>query len=232
MHLVSGPVAIPDPPGVSTTHVERAEEMRDAAVSLLPADIAVMVAAVADWRVSEAGAMKIKKSEGEAAPALDLVENPDILKSIGHHAERPALVVGFAAETENVVANARLKLDRKGADMIVANDVSSALGVMGGERNHVHLVTREGVEDWPEMSKEEVAARLAQAIAARFGSRELATASHCSGSPAQGENGLTDMPAPLTSTAEPDGISIQRAASSLNGSETRQWPPLASIGDA
>ena len=171
VHLVSGPVAIPDPPGVSTTHVERAEEMRDAAVSLLPADIAVMVAAVADWRVSEAGAMKIKKSEGEAAPALDLVENPDILKSIGHHAERPALVVGFAAETENVVANARLKLDRKGADMIVANDVSSALGVMGGERNHVHLVTREGVEDWPEMSKEEVAARLAQAIAARFGSR-------------------------------------------------------------
>ncbi len=171
VRLVSGPVAVPDPAGVSTIHVERAEEMRDAVVALLPADIAVMVAAVADWRPGAAAGQKMKKTADKGAPALELVENPDILATVGHHAERPGLVVGFAAETENVVDNARLKLARKNADMIVANDVSGGRGVMGGTRNQVHLVTGEGVEDWPEMTKEEVAGRLAKAIADRLGRR-------------------------------------------------------------
>ena len=168
VRLVSGPVAIPDPAGVSTVHVESAEEMREAVLALLPADVAVMVAAVADWRARERGAQKIKKAGGGPAPVLELIENPDILKIVGHHAKRPPLVVGFAAETENLVENARMKLDRKGADMIVANDVSPASGVMGGDRNEVHLVTADGVEDWPEMGKDEVAERLAQAIAVRL----------------------------------------------------------------
>ena len=168
VHLVSGPVSIPDPVGVATVHVERAEEMKEAVLALMPADIAVMVAAVADWRAEAAGDQKIKKAEGRSAPTLRLAENPDILKTVGHHANRPTIVVGFAAETENVVENARAKLDRKGADFIVANDVSAARGVMGGTRNQVHLVGPDGVEDWPEMDKNEVARRLAEAIAARF----------------------------------------------------------------
>lgn len=166
--LVSGPASIADPDGVRTIHVERAEEMRDAVLQLLPVDIAVMVAAVADWRIAEASAGKIKKAPDGRAPALSLTENPDILKTVGHHPKRPSLVVGFAAETENIVENARAKLDRKGADIIVANDVSAGRGVMGGDRNEVRLVTREGVEEWPETTKEEVAGRLAALIARRF----------------------------------------------------------------
>lgn len=167
--LVSGPVTIADPAGVDTRHVERAEEMRDAVLSALPADIAVMVAAVADWRVASSAEQKIKKQPGEAPPPLQLAENPDILKTVGHHAERPRLVVGFAAETENVEQNGRTKLDRKGADLIVANDVSPETGIMGGDRNRVKLISRDGVEAWPDLSKDEVAERLALWIATQMG---------------------------------------------------------------
>lgn len=167
--LVSGPVTIPDPAGVQTSHVERAEEMRDAVLSALPADIAVMVAAVADWRVATSAEQKIKKQPGEAPPPLQLAENPDILKTVGHHAKRPRLVVGFAAETENVEENGRAKLERKGADLIVANDVSPETGVMGGDRNRVRLISRDGVEAWPDLSKDDVAERLALWIATQIG---------------------------------------------------------------
>ena len=167
--LVSGPVTLADPADVTVVHVERAEEMRDAVLAALPADIAVMVAAVADWRVAAASGEKIKKTGDGAVPALALTENPDILKTVGHHAERPKLVIGFAAETSDVEANARAKLDRKGADMIVANDVSPETGIMGGARNTVALIRRDGVERWPDMSKEEVAERLVALIADRFG---------------------------------------------------------------
>lgn len=163
--LVSGPVTIPDPAGVTTLHVERAEEMRDAVISRLPADIAVMVAAVADWRVASSSGQKIKKRAGEAPPPLELSENPDILKTVGHHGQRPKVVVGFAAETQDVEANGRIKLEKKGADLIVANDVSPGTGVMGGTRNRVKLITRAGVEEWPDLDKDAVAERLANWIA-------------------------------------------------------------------
>ena len=166
--LVSGPVTIADPKGVATVHVERAEEMRDAVISRLPADIAVMVAAVADWRVAASAEHKIKKKPGKAPAPLHLTENPDILKTVGHHEHRPAIVVGFAAETENVEDNGRAKLERKGADLIVANDVSPETGIMGGTRNSVKLITRTGVEQWPDLSKDEVADRLARLIAERL----------------------------------------------------------------
>ncbi|MFN3507372.1 MAG: bifunctional phosphopantothenoylcysteine decarboxylase/phosphopantothenate--cysteine ligase CoaBC [Allorhizobium sp.] len=167
--LISGPVTIGDPSGVQTVHVERAEEMRDAVLSALPADIAVMVAAVADWRLASSAEQKIKKQAGEAPPPLQLTENPDILKTVGHHAQRPRLVVGFAAETEKVEENGKAKLERKGADLIVANDVSPETGIMGGDRNRVKLITRDGVEGWPDLSKEEVAERLALWIATQIG---------------------------------------------------------------
>lgn len=167
--LVSGPVTIPDPAGVRTLHVERAEEMRDAVLGALPADIAVMVAAVADWRVASSAGQKIKKQPGEAPPSLEFAENPDILKTVGHHAQRPRLVVGFAAETQNVEENGRSKLERKGADLIVANDVSPETGIMGGDRNRVKLISRDGVEGWPDLSKDEVAERLALWIATQIG---------------------------------------------------------------
>ncbi|WP_419907530.1 bifunctional phosphopantothenoylcysteine decarboxylase/phosphopantothenate--cysteine ligase CoaBC [Hoeflea sp.] len=166
--LVSGPVTIPDPQSVATVHVESAREMLDAVEQLLPADIAVMVAAVADWRAAGEADEKIKKKPGKAPPPLKLTENPDILKTVGHHGKRPTLVVGFAAETQNLIDNARAKLQRKGADFIVANDVSPETGVMGGDRNRVRIVSAKGVDDWPEMDKQSVAARLAQEIAARF----------------------------------------------------------------
>jgi phosphopantothenoylcysteine decarboxylase/phosphopantothenate--cysteine ligase len=166
--LVSGPVTIADPVGVTVVHVERAEEMRDAVLAALPADIAVMVAAVADWRVASAADQKLKKHPGESIPTLALTENPDILKTVGHHTMRPKLVIGFAAETQDVESNAKAKLERKGADMIVANDVSPATGIMGGSHNRVKLVRRDGVEQWPDLAKEEVAERLAALIARQF----------------------------------------------------------------
>jgi phosphopantothenoylcysteine decarboxylase/phosphopantothenate--cysteine ligase len=161
--LVSGPVGIPDPAEVETVHVETAREMLGAVEAALPADAAIFCAAVADWRVDGA-AQKIKKGPG-GPPALALVENPDILATIGHHAKRPRLVIGFAAETEKVIEHARAKLAKKGCDLIVANDVGGAMGVMGGERNEVHLVTVDKVEDWPPLDKTEVARRLAKRMA-------------------------------------------------------------------
>ncbi|MDQ2703966.1 MAG: bifunctional phosphopantothenoylcysteine decarboxylase/phosphopantothenate--cysteine ligase CoaBC [Pseudomonadota bacterium] len=166
VRLVSGPVAIPDPAGVKTVHVERAEEMRDAVEQLLPADAAIFVAAVADWRTADAAGQKIKKVAGKGPPSLEMVENPDILAGVGHHRKRPYLVVGFAAETNDVLKNATAKLKKKGADFIVANDVSGS--VMGGDRNLVRIVSKAGVEEWPEMDKDEVAARLADLIAAKL----------------------------------------------------------------
>ncbi|WP_417414357.1 bifunctional phosphopantothenoylcysteine decarboxylase/phosphopantothenate--cysteine ligase CoaBC [Hoeflea sp.] len=163
--LVSGPVTIPDPAGVTVIKVESAANMLAAVTTALPADIAVFVAAVADWRVAAASGEKIKKKPGEGPAPLELTENPDILKTIGHHANRPHLVVGFAAETADVISNAQGKLARKGADFIVANDVSPATGIMGGDRNRVRIVSSDGVEDWPDLSKGEVADRLVARIA-------------------------------------------------------------------
>jgi phosphopantothenoylcysteine decarboxylase/phosphopantothenate--cysteine ligase len=162
--LVSGPVSIPDPAGVTIVRVETAREMLAAVEAALPADVAVMVAAVADWRAETSAAQKIKKHG--APPTLALAENPDILATVGHHASlRPSLVIGFAAETENLLKNARAKLRAKGADWILANDVTPAGGVMGGEENTVHLLTKSGVEAWPTLSKVAVAERLVARIA-------------------------------------------------------------------
>jgi phosphopantothenoylcysteine decarboxylase / phosphopantothenate---cysteine ligase len=169
VQLVSGPVTIPDPPGVSVVHVETASEMLEAAEAALPVDGAVFVAAVADWRAAQTHGEKLKKLAGATdVPTLKLVENPDILATIGHHAQRPTLVIGFAAETENLVANGQGKLARKGADIIVANDVSAASGVMGGDRNRVTLISAAGIEEWPELGKDDVAERLARLIAERL----------------------------------------------------------------
>lgn len=159
--LISGPVQIPDPEGVEVRHVETAREMLEAVEAALPADIAVFAAAVADWRVAAPGRGKIKKAAGAAPPSLELVENPDILAAIAKRTgKRPSLVIGFAAETNSVVENAKTKRKAKAVDWIVANDVSESGGVFGGERNRVHLVTAAGVEDWPDMSKAEVAEEL------------------------------------------------------------------------
>ena len=168
--LVSGPTQEPTPAGVRLVAVETAEEMLAASEAALPVDVAVMAAAVADWRVEAASAQKLKK-DGNGAPMLRLVENPDILARIaGRRNDRPALVIGFAAETENVVAHARLKRERKGCDWILANDVSPGTGTFGGDRNTIHLVDGETLEDWPSMTKTEVAGRLAERIAAAIGS--------------------------------------------------------------
>lgn len=166
--LVSGPVTLADPAGVRTVHVERAIEMQAAVMAALPADIAVLVAAVADWRVAEASGQKIKKSPGDGPPTLNLTENPDILKTLGHHDQRPALVIGFAAETENVEENGRAKRLRKGADYIVANDVSPETGIMGGKRNSVTVIGPTGADAWPDMDKTAVAERLGQLIVKHF----------------------------------------------------------------
>ncbi len=167
--LVAGPVDLPTPPGVARIDVTTAREMLTAVEDALPADVAVMVAAVADWRVAEEAGQKIKK-DGSSLPPLTLTENPDILATLAISGDRPGLLIGFAAETENVVAHAQAKLARKACDMIVANDVSGAPGecVMGGARNSVHLVTAEGVESWDELPKEEVANRLVERIASRL----------------------------------------------------------------
>ena len=170
--LISGPVNVPDPIGVKVIKVESARQMLEAAERALPADCAVFAAAVADWRVADAKREKIKKTKA-GMPPLSLVENPDILSTIAHRKPgRPPLVVGFAAETENLIANAKEKLKRKGCDWIVANDVSSEGGVMGGDVNTVHLVTADGVESWPPQSKDDVAralvGRIAAALAGEF----------------------------------------------------------------
>jgi phosphopantothenoylcysteine decarboxylase / phosphopantothenate---cysteine ligase len=169
--LVSGPVTLAGPPGVTVIRVERARDMLSAVEKALPVDAAVFAAAVADWRVAEAGEQKLKKTAG-GAPKLALVENPDILATIAQRKTlRPRLVIGFAAETEHVIENARAKRERKGCDWIVANDVSPATGIMGGDHNTVHLITADGVESWPDEAKDDVAAdlvaRIAKALAAR-----------------------------------------------------------------
>jgi phosphopantothenoylcysteine decarboxylase/phosphopantothenate--cysteine ligase len=163
--LVSGPVELAPPSGVKLLKVTTAREMLAACESALPADVAVMTAAVADWRPEIAANSKMKKEKDAAVPALKLVENPDILATLARHKQRPQLLIGFAAETDNVVAHAQAKLQKKGCDWIVANDVSPHTGVMGGDRNTVHIVTRGGVEDWPELDKGEVGERLAARIA-------------------------------------------------------------------
>jgi len=164
--LVSGPTAVPAPPGVALRRVETAAEMLDACRAALPADVAVCAAAVADWRVAHAAEGKIKKQPGKAAPMLELVPNPDILATISASGpDRPRLVIGFAAETGDLLDNAAAKLARKGCDWIVANDVSPETGIMGGAENAVHLLTAAGVEHWPRLTKQAVAERLARRIA-------------------------------------------------------------------
>ncbi len=168
--LVSGPVCIPDPPGVAVHRVETALEMLEACRAALPADVAVFAAAVADWRVDRAAPQKIKKQPGAAPPALTLLPNPDILAAIAAPgAQRPRLVVGFAAETAELLANAQAKLARKNADWIVANDVSPETGIMGGAENAVHILSAAGTESWPLLAKDAVARRLADRIAAALG---------------------------------------------------------------
>jgi phosphopantothenoylcysteine decarboxylase / phosphopantothenate---cysteine ligase len=165
VHLVSGPAAEPDPAGVRTTHVESARQMLEACLSALPVEVAVCAAAVADWRPAEAAPAKMKKT-GAAAPKLALVANPDILKTLAAAGNRrPRLVIGFAAETQDLIRNAIEKRKKKGCDWILANDVSPGTGTFGGAANRVHLITEAGVEGWEPASKRAIADRLAQRIA-------------------------------------------------------------------
>ncbi len=171
--LVTGPVALADPAGVQVIHTDTAAQMRAAVLENLPADVAVMAAAVSDWRVRDAATQKLKKQKGTTPPALELTENPDILAEVAAQGNtRPRLVVGFAAETENVIANATAKRTAKGCDWIVANDVSADTGVFGGSENTVHLIGEDGrAETWPRMTKDAVAEKLAAAIAAHLAAR-------------------------------------------------------------
>ena len=162
--LIAGPVALETPPGVDRVDVETAEQMAEAVMAALPADCAIMVAAVADWRV-EISPTKLKKGDGP--PKFKFLPTRDILAEISVHERRPRLVIGFAAETDRVVENAIAKQVGKKADWIVANDVSG--DVMGGHRNRVHLVTATGIEDWPEDSKQEVARHLIRRVAQEIG---------------------------------------------------------------
>jgi phosphopantothenoylcysteine decarboxylase / phosphopantothenate---cysteine ligase len=167
--LVSGPVALPDPAGIRVVKVETAREMEEACRAALPADIAVCAAAVADWRAAEVAPQKLKKKPGEPPPALRFAQNPDILAGLGQlGADRPRLLVGFAAETEHLVEHAKAKLAAKKCDLIVANDVSTGTGTFGGDANRVWLVERDHVTEWPPLSKKDVAARLAQALSERL----------------------------------------------------------------
>ncbi len=170
--LITGPVALPDPAGVSVVHVESAADMLVSCQAALPAEIAVCAAAVSDWRIATAASEKLKKDRG-GPPALELTENPDILRTLSQaENRRPSLVVGFAAETEKVVEHAVEKRQRKGCDWILANDVSPETGTFGGDSNVIHFVHEDGVEDWPRMTKQEVADRLALRIAAHMGGAE------------------------------------------------------------
>ncbi len=162
--FVTGPATVPAPDGVKVVRVETAQQMLQAVQAALPADVAVMAAAVADWRVANAGTQKMKKDAAGRTPALEFAENPDILATVSKGPMRPRLVVGFAAETEKVVDHATAKRARKGCDWIVANDVSPATGIMGGTENAVVLITADGAESWPRMSKDAVARALAQRI--------------------------------------------------------------------
>ena len=169
--LISGPVDLDEPAGVHVIHVESALDMLREVEKVLPADIAIFAAAVADWRIAQAGEQKIKKTQS-GLPKLDLTENPDILATVAKLKQnRPTLVIGFAAETENLIDNATAKLKRKGCDWIVANDVSPTSGVMGGDRNTVHIISADGTENWPLMTKDEVADALVKRIADAVGEK-------------------------------------------------------------
>jgi phosphopantothenoylcysteine decarboxylase/phosphopantothenate--cysteine ligase len=175
--LVSGPVHEPDPPGATLVRVESGRQMLAACEATLPVDVAVCVAAVADWRVAETSGEKIKKQPGQAPPKLVLAENPDILKTLSHAADRPRLVIGFAAETGDLAANARRKLTTKGCDWIVVNDVSREQGTFGGVYNTVQLIRSDAeLETWPKLAKVEVAARLVARIVAHFARASAAAA--------------------------------------------------------
>jgi phosphopantothenoylcysteine decarboxylase/phosphopantothenate--cysteine ligase len=168
--LVSGPVSVADPAGVKVVKVDSADQMLAACLAAGRLDVAIFAAAVADWKAARPAGAKIKKKPGAAPPTLELVPNPDVLATVSKPGpQRPTLVVGFAAETENLIANAIDKRHRKGCDWIVANDVSPATGTFGGERNTVHLITGAGVEDWPTLAKDDVAVRLAERIARQLG---------------------------------------------------------------
>lgn len=170
--LISGPVALAAPQGVRLVKVETAQEMAEAVESALPCDVFVATAAVADWRIAASGAQKIKKGD-DGPPVLRLIENPDILASVARRSKnRPLLVVGFAAETENLIDHARAKLMRKGCDLIVANDVSPLTGVMGGEENTLVIVDAKGASAWPKLGKDEAAQRLIAHIGDIFSKRE------------------------------------------------------------
>jgi phosphopantothenoylcysteine decarboxylase / phosphopantothenate---cysteine ligase len=163
--LISGTVNLSDPPGTTVIRIETARQMLEAVEKTLPADVAIFAAAVADWRAERPSASKIKKQQGQT-PTLKLVENPDILSTIAHRKSgRPRLVIGFAAETDDVIANAKAKLAKKGCDWILANDVSPETGIMGGDANTIHLISAGGVEDWPPQSKEAVARTLVERVA-------------------------------------------------------------------
>jgi phosphopantothenoylcysteine decarboxylase/phosphopantothenate--cysteine ligase len=164
--LISGPVTLAAPDGVKLQRVTTAREMLAACEAALPADVLVMAAAVADWRPDVAANSKIKKSTDRVVPLIKLVENPDILATIAQSAQRPRLLIGFAAETDDVVANAIAKRARKGADWIIANDVSG--DVMGGDKNRIHLISEFGAENWPEMTKTDVGTQLAARIAEKL----------------------------------------------------------------
>ena len=167
--LVTGPTREPDPAGVTVRHIETARQMLAGVESALPADIAIFAAAVADWRVAEEAPQKLKKNGSGDIPSLAMTENPDILKTVsGLGGKRPALVIGFAAETENVIPHATEKRARKGCDWIMANDVSPATGTFGGDANTIHLITGDGAEDWPTLTKKEVAVKLAARITEHF----------------------------------------------------------------
>lgn len=167
--MISGPTGLAPPPGVKTIFVETAQEMLDACVNTLPADIAVCAAAVSDWRAADMAGQKLKKT-GDGPPSIALAENPDILASLStRNDRRPALVVGFAAETENIIEHARAKIAKKGCDWLLANDVGGDTGTFGGDNNRIHFLTRDGrTEDWPDMRKTDVANELVNRIAQHF----------------------------------------------------------------
>lgn len=167
--LVSGPVDIIAPARAKLVRVQTAREMLAACEGELPTDVAVCAAAVGDWRPALAANSKMKKRDNGTPPNISLIENPDILATLAHHKKRPSLVIGFAAETDDLLKNAASKRERKGADWIVANDVTPASGIMGGDRTRVHIVTRDGIDDWRDMPKAEMARRLVARIADTFG---------------------------------------------------------------
>lgn len=169
--LITGPVSLPNPTGVNTIHIETAQDMLNACENTMPADIAICAAAVADWRIDAAHDQKIKKDDGKAAPQLQFTENPDILQTLSNHKQRPKLVIGFAAETNDLIKNAQAKLNKKGCDWILANDVSTGKNgekVFGNDKNHVYLITKTEQHDWETATKAQIAQTLTAKIMEYF----------------------------------------------------------------